>query len=346
MYVIQAKLSPFKELFRLHRLVERSNLTMKREHSTVNRTIGTLIVVVLLALYSANLIAATCTPDDITLNSQTEVDEFQTNHGPDCDTIVGNLRVGGNDITNLIGLFGLTQVGNDLSIYYNSALTNLDGLNNLSAVGGNLGIGDNDALLSLDGLNSLTTVGGSFVIFSDNLLPNLNGLENLTSIGIELRIHTNFSITQIDALSNLTSVGSVWILYNWELANLDGLSGLRQLGVLSIFANLVLSDLNGLSGLTFLNYLRIESNPKLTNLNGLSNIEGVEEDVEVFKNETLSDCYSLSELLDAIDDPPIGPGPGVAGVPDVGGNVVLFDNATGCNSITEIDTIFKDSFES
>ena len=112
-----------------------------------------------------------------------------------------------------------------------------------------------------------------------------------------------------------------------------------------IHANSVLNDLTGLSGITSLGELNVSSNGKLTNLNGLTNVIGIEENLEVYNNEVLSDCRAISRLLDEIDDPPPGPGPGTAGIPDIGGNVYLNANASGCNSITEIFTVFKDGFE-
>ena len=64
-----------------------------------------------LALYSSPLLAVNCTPDSITLSSQAEVDSFQADHGPGCDTIVTDLTVTGADITDLTPLSGLTYGG-------------------------------------------------------------------------------------------------------------------------------------------------------------------------------------------------------------------------------------------
>ena len=41
-----------------------------------------------------------------------------------------------------------------------------------------------------------------------------------------------------------------------------------------------------------------------------------------------------------------GPGPGLDGIPDVGNQATFLDNQEGCNSISEIMTIFGDGFES
>src|SRR5690606_28616504 len=93
-----------------------------------------------------------CPPGDVILNSQTEVDDFATNH-PNCSEISGGLYISGNDITDLSPLSNLTSVGGNLYISSNSSLLNLNGLNNLTSVGGNLYIDSNSNLTNLDGLN-------------------------------------------------------------------------------------------------------------------------------------------------------------------------------------------------
>ena len=49
-----------------------------------------------------------CTPDTITLSTQAEVDNFQANHGPGCDTVVTGLIIDGASINDLSALSGLT----------------------------------------------------------------------------------------------------------------------------------------------------------------------------------------------------------------------------------------------
>jgi hypothetical protein len=80
--------------------------------------------------------AVDCSPADIVLLTQDEVDDFQLNHGP-CDHVVGNLQIGDfpSNITNLFGMSGLVSVGGDFYITRIDA-TNLLGLNSLEIVGG------------------------------------------------------------------------------------------------------------------------------------------------------------------------------------------------------------------
>jgi len=68
-------------------------------------------------------------------------------------------------------------------------------------------------------------------------------------------------------------------------------------------------------------------------------------DLLVAENSELDQCAGLTKLLDDIDDGDPGPGPGPDGIPDVGNQAIFNDNLAGCNSISEIMTIFKDGFE-
>jgi hypothetical protein len=241
--------------------------------------------------FSLPLMAVDCSPDDITLSSQSDVDNFQADHGPGCDTVVGELLITLGEMTNLDGLSGLTTVGRNLRIELVSDLTDLSGLSELTTVGHDLRIELTSALTNVNGFSSLTTIGRDLRIQVNSALTHLNGLSSLSTIGQDLRIEVNSALTDVDGLSSLSSVG----------------------GDLSILVNGV-----------------------LTNLDGLSAVVSVGQDLVVDENDALADCTGLVQLVDAVDDAAPGPGPGTAGVPDVGDEVVLRDNLTGCNSISEI----------
>jgi len=106
-------------------------------------------------------------------------------------------------------------------------------------------------------------------------------------------------------------------------------------GSLNISESTDISDLTPLKDIVQVNKLNILSNEILTDLNGLSALVAVFGDVQINDNVSLSDCSSLRTLLDDTDDAAPGPGPGVAGIPDVGGDVQL-GNLPGCNSVDEI----------
>jgi hypothetical protein len=122
-----------------------------------------------------------------------------------------------------------------------------------------------------------------------------------------------------------------------DITNLDGLATLINIVHLHIENNDALTSVDGLSSLTSVDgNLWIQNNSQLTSLDGLSGLNYVGSNLDVQSNDILIQCTGLSHLVDQWDDAVSGPGPGAGGVPDVGGEVLLGDNQTGCNSIEEI----------
>ena len=239
------------------------------------------------AVFSTAVQAQECSPDDIELNSQAEVDSFQDDHGP-CDR-AANLHIQGADIFNFDGLANLVSVSGRLSIYSNPELTNVDGLPLLEHVG-ELVIISNDSLVAIDGLNALTATDSY------------------------LLIRLNYELTSIHGLTRLNSVGeNLFISNNWKLADAGGFSALTR-----VAGDLIIAD------------------TLLENLDSLSKLIEVGGDVAVRRNSYLYECSGLTRLLDLNDDGEPGPGPGIAGVPDVGGAEFLEQNGTGCNSTRQI----------
>ena len=180
----------------------------------------------LLALFIGFELSAQCPMGNITLTTQTQVDNFSTTY-PGCTAVLGDLYISGADITNLNGLSGLTSVA------------------------GNLGIEDNDMLLNVDGLSGITSVAGDLYIGANDQFTNINGLSGLTSVTGNLTIESNDMLTNVDGLSGLTSVGEdLYILFNNLLTNLDGLSGLTSVGGdLLISSNSLLDEVSDFCGL-------------------------------------------------------------------------------------------------
>ncbi len=255
-------------------------------------------------------------------------------------SVGGYLHITSNDtLTNVDGLSALTSVGGELKVTGNAVLTDVDGLSALTSVSSNLEISENDVMTNVDGLSALTSVGGYMTFTSNAVLTNLDGLSALTSVGSDLTIQSNAALTNVDGLSALTSVGGyLYINNNAALTNLNGLSALTSLGDdLTIQNNAVLANVDGLSALTSLgDFLNINNNTALTNLDGLSSLISVGTDVTIQNNPQLAVCYALAPLLDDVDDALPGPGPGAAGIPDVGGDVFLSNNLPGCNTVAQI----------
>ena len=261
--------------------------------------------------------AQQCSPSSITLSNQAEVDHFQSDHGP-CDTL-GTLTIRGEDITNLAGLSGLARVaGNLLEISGNNRLENLDGLETLTTVAGDLLINDNNALVNIDGLSSLSmaTIDPVYKIeiLRNAALRNLDGLSSLTGLEGALIIHLNNSLSNIQGLSNLEHVGAI----------------------LHIAANHALADLNGLENLISVGALGLVNNASLTDISGLSRLQSVNLWFEISWNPLLADCQGIVRLVDPIDDYEPGPGPGVSGIPDIGGIAIIKNNSNKYYSVNSI----------
>lgn len=259
----------------------------------------TSLLVLTSAFYSP-LWAVDCTPTSIALHTQAEVNGFQDSYGP-CDRVL-TLYVEGDDINNLDGLSGLTEIGSSLYIQNNASLINVAGLSALTHVTRNLWIQNNAHLTNLDGFTALTSVGGLLAIFENNALTNINGLSAVTDVGGSLVIRDNALLADVNGLLALTSVAGS------EMADQR--------------------------------FLHIENNAALTNLDGLSSVTSVgihgsgNAIVLITRNTALSQCKGISRLLDTWDD--AEPGPGGSTVPDVGGEVLISENLAGCNSIEDI----------
>jgi hypothetical protein len=236
-------------------------------------------------------------------------------------TSVGSVAIIRNGLANLDGL-RLTSIGGSLTIMGNDALTNVDGLAALSSLGGELWVLYNSSLTNLDGLAALTSVGSYTVIEDNDALSNVDGLSGLREAYSSIHIADNDALTNLDGLSGLGSAGGLSIVDNDALSNVDGLSGLIWMGYLYIADNDALANLDGLSGLLDVYDLTIDDNDALSNVDGLSGLTRVDRNVHIVGNAALTACAcGLFDLL---------AGGGVVG------DVVIQDNATGCNSVAEI----------
>jgi len=190
-------------------------------------------------------------------------------------------------------------------------------------------------IVNLDGLSDLVSVSGRLSIHGNTQLTNIDGFPSLARAG-QLDITSNSSLTAIDGLRALTTTDSyVVIRVNYELASIRGLSSLQSVGEnLFISNNWKLADVSGFSALSHVAGDLIIADTVLENLDSLSELTDVGGDVAVRRNSYLYKCSGLTRLLDEHDDGE--PGPGVAGLPDVGGSELLEHNGVGCNSTRQI----------
>ena len=329
------------------------------------------------------------------LSTQADVDNFQAVYGP-CDTITRPLIIEGGPFTNLDGLNEIITMTDSFEIT-RSSVASLAGLSNLVTIGGRFRIESQltGSFSSLSGLSSLTSLG-ELSIEDSSFLTSLSGMTSLTSLS-GLHLFTARVLTNLAGLpAGLDTIKNLSLESNDSLQTLEGLSSIDGLVSFSIKDNLNLTSISALAGSVFsgndsfpvfdekIPSLWISNNPNLSSLNGipsisplgafehlvivnnplittLSVLEGLVEiwgDVGFVGNAALSDCSSLSTVMDAVDDGFPGPNeftpdPSVF-PPDLNSwndELPLGSNAPGCNTLVEIlgsssgEGIFMDGFE-
>jgi len=293
---------------------------MNSPHTKSYLNIAQLIVLMCGSCVTFGAAAIDCIPNDIVLTSQAEVNAFQANHGPGCDTTVGHLTVSGPDIVNLNGLSGLKHSQDTIFIGNNPALASLAGLSALETVQFSLWIDTIGSLTSLTGLSSLTSVGGEFQVKDCPSLVDTAGLVNLgfvhhfvisgndslntlswppalTDVN-EIAIFDNPLLSTISGVSGFSSSPSLILENNDSMLNLDAFSELegQLLGVLSIKDNENLENLTGLSGVTRVQTLQVINNSLLIDLAGLHNLNGITQILNLTGNPNLTSISALSNL--------------------------------------------------
>ena len=118
----------------------------------------------------------------IEIESQAELDLFSKGG---IQIVDGNLILRNNyyqtenNIENLNGLKGLTEIKGNFILSDIDGVQNFNDLNKLKSVGGNFEIYNIDDLKSFKGLESLEYIGGSISIYDNDELLSLEGLDNL-----------------------------------------------------------------------------------------------------------------------------------------------------------------------
>src|SRR5688572_28015877 len=76
-----------------------------------------------------------CLTDGIELTTQTQINNFPVDY-PGCNTILGNVKISGNDISNLAGLNQIQTIVGNLEITENAQLQRLTGIEQLDSIYG------------------------------------------------------------------------------------------------------------------------------------------------------------------------------------------------------------------
>lgn len=159
-----------------------------------------------------------CLPDGIQLTTQERIDNFSLNF-PNCTMIEGGIYIAGNNISNLLGLSGITAIGGGLGVNQTTMLVNLNGLENLTSIGGIVFIEDNDALTSLSGLDNVTSFGaaiggGVLWLYGNPLLTECSissvckYIMTSDSIGIQFNAPGCNTVAEVESQCNQNAVSS------------------------------------------------------------------------------------------------------------------------------------------
>jgi hypothetical protein len=308
-----------------------------------------LLFTAFVCFISFTLTPQSCLPEGFEFTTQQQIDNFQTNY-PGCAEIEGNVVVSGGGITNLdglniltsidgylwihdnmnlvslSGLEGVASIGGFLEISNNAGFANLAGLDGLTAIGGNFWISNLVSMTSLTGLEALNSVGGNMMIGFNPVLTSLAALGGVSSIGSHLEISDNDALVNLSGLEGITSIGgNLEVAYNDALTSLTGLEGITSTGgSLWIYSNLVLNNLTGLDGMENIGAnIWIDDNVGMTSLEGIDNLNANSiGDLTVSNNTQLSTC-EIQSICDYLAAP--------------NGEIVIENNAQGCNSIEEVE---------
>jgi hypothetical protein len=121
---------------------------------------------------------------------------------------VANLRILSTGLTNLDGLFNLTDI-DGLSLLLNFSLANIDGLSGVTKISGHVFIQNNSLLTDIDGLSNLTEIEGNLGIENNHKLLNLDGLVKLASVEGNLEIKNNDALVDFCGLTKLFTSGTI-----------------------------------------------------------------------------------------------------------------------------------------
>ncbi len=150
------------------------------------------------------------------------------------------------------------------------------------------------------------------------------GVHNLQNINGDVKIVLNPELTNVSFLYNITEIGGqLHIGYNKEMYNFQALSTITSLGSLRVNNNARLESLEHISNLQTVSEIIIQNNPILTSLDGLDAVNpALLNNLIITSNPLLSSCEAVSVCNYLTVE---------------NGSAIVQNNATGCNTTTEIE---------
>ena len=257
---------------------------------------------------------------EVIVTTQAEVNDLTL--PANATAIEGHVTIGSetgmSDITDLSPLAAITEITGNVTVRNNPLLRNLMALNQLQTIGGSFEVENNALLTSLGEFSALQVIGGSFGAENNADLTSLGNFPALLSIKGSFGAENNADLTSLGNFPALQAIeGSFVVKNNALLTSLEGFPGLQAIsGHFEVSGNVVLTSLKGFSILT-----------------GIGSADGVavpstaadEDNVSILVegNDLLEDCCVLIAFRR-----------GEANA--VSGQILIGDNATGCDSNTEI----------
>ena len=273
-----------------------------------------------------------CLPEGINFYTQSAIDNFHLNY-PGCNEIYGNVRIAGDQITNLNALNYIYKIHGNLEIWDAGQLTTLDGLENLVFVGGTLDIWTNDQLIDIAALENLAIGSLNGLIIENN--QNLSNCA-IASVCNFLSTTTYALITGngngcANVFQVLTACDNYYPCYpngvtfnnqkqiddfpiNYPLCNeilgdlvitgpgtINNLNSLYNLDIIS--GSMIIENQNSLStllGLNGINYiygnLTLDSLKALKNILSFNGLETIAGDLEINQLDSLTSLAGLLNL--------------------------------------------------
>jgi hypothetical protein len=123
--------------------------------------------------------------------------------------VEGSVRINRIDSTNLDFMGCLAEVTEDVTIFGNEQLTDVNGLWSLTDIGTDFIFSENTAITNFDGLPNLGRIETNLVMKNNDALETINGFQSLVGIEGNLTIQNNEALQAVDGLLGLMVVNGV-----------------------------------------------------------------------------------------------------------------------------------------